>query len=167
LPARSSEVIRESLRLLRAHHELTGHQRKQLRRDLAAGLAQAGNLAPLAAQQMLTQLRQERTRQGAYMLPVLRTTQAAADLVAILTYLDEHSPAAADRLVAAIDQHCTSLGQFPGTGRARDDIMLGLCSVVVDRYVLLYRVRPQAVEVLRILPGGRDLASILQADTNR
>jgi toxin ParE1/3/4 len=98
------------------------------------------------------------------MPPVVRTEQAEADLAAILEYLDERSPAAADRLAAAIDHRCELLGQLPQMGRLRDDLMPGLRSIVIERYVLFYRSSPSAVEVLRILHGSRDVDSIMRAD---
>ena len=45
---------------------------------------------------------------------------------------------------------------------ARDEILLGLRSTPVGKYVLFYRLRGEVVEVLRILHGRRDLGRILK-----
>src|SRR5262245_21954880 len=98
------------------------------------------------------------------MLQVIRTEQAEADLEQILDYLEERSPAAAERLAAAIDERCQLLGTVPALGSPRDDIRPGLRCVVVQRYVLFYRVTEQAVEVLRILHGSRDIDTLMRED---
>jgi toxin ParE1/3/4 len=96
------------------------------------------------------------------MLPVIRTEQAENDLESILTYLDEHSPAAAQRLAKALDERCRLLEQLPMMGRPRDDLAMGLRSVVIEGYVLFYRITTSAVEVIRILHGRRDIDSIMK-----
>jgi toxin ParE1/3/4 len=98
------------------------------------------------------------------MLPVVRTHQAEKDLAEILDYLDERSPRAAERLAAAIDDRCNLLGELPEMGRLREELAPGLRSVVVERYVLFYRVTATAVEVLRILHGARDIDTLMGAD---
>lgn len=95
------------------------------------------------------------------MPPVVRTEQAEADLEEALDYLEERSPAAAERLAGAIEERCQLLGSVPGLGRPRDDLRPGLRSLVVERYVLFYRVTEQAVEVLRILHGSRDIDAVM------
>jgi toxin ParE1/3/4 len=98
------------------------------------------------------------------MLPVVRTETAEADLVEIFDYLDERSPAAAERLAKAVNASCARLGEFPLLGRTREELRPGLRSVVVEKYVVFYRVTPLAVEILRILHGSRDLERIIKAD---
>ena len=82
----------------------------------------------------------------------------------ILAYLEERSPAAAQRLAAAIDAQCELLSHVPLKGRPRDDLASGLRSVVVEKYLLFYRVTDAAVLVLRILHGRRDIDSIMKDD---
>ena len=94
------------------------------------------------------------------MLPVVRTEQAEADLEAILTYLEGRSPPAAERFAAAVDSRCRQLGQLPEIGRLREELAEGVRSIVIEKYVLFYRVNEQAVQVLRILDGSRDLRGI-------
>ena len=98
------------------------------------------------------------------MLSVVRTDQAETDLAEILDSLEERSPQAAERLATAIDDRCTLLSQLPLMGRPREELGPGLRSVVIERYVLFYRVTATAVEVLRILHGARDIDTIMKAD---
>ena len=98
------------------------------------------------------------------MLSVVRTDQAEADLAEILDYLEERNPQAAEQLATDIDDRCTLLSQLPLMGRTRDELGPGLRSVVVQQYVLFYRVTATAVEILRILHGARDIDSIMKTD---
>jgi toxin ParE1/3/4 len=72
------------------------------------------------------------------------------------------SPPAAERFAARVDRKCQALGRIPELGRARDEILPGLRSTPVGKYVLFYRLRGEVVEVLRILHGRRDLGRILR-----
>lgn len=98
------------------------------------------------------------------MLPVIRTEQAELDLAECLDYLEQHSPLAAERLATALDERCALLGQFPQLGRAREELAAGLRSVVVERYVVFYRVTANAVEIIRILHGSRDIDSLMKEE---
>jgi toxin ParE1/3/4 len=98
------------------------------------------------------------------MLPVIRTEQAESDLQAILAYLDERSPAAAERLATTIDERCRLLGEFPQMGRPRDNLAPGLRSIVVESYVRFFRPTATAVEILRIFHGARDIETIMKSE---
>jgi toxin ParE1/3/4 len=98
------------------------------------------------------------------MLSVVRTDQAETDLAEILDYLEDRNPQAAERLATAIDERCSLLGQLPLMGRTREELSPGLRSVVIEQYVLFYRVTATAVEVLRILHGARDIDTIIKTD---
>ena len=98
------------------------------------------------------------------MLCVVRTDQAETDVAEILEYLEERSPQAAELLAKAIDDRCSLLSQLPLMGRTREELAPGLRSVVVEPYVLFYRVTATAVEILRILHGSRDIDAIMKTD---
>ena len=98
------------------------------------------------------------------MLPVIRTDQAEDDLADILDYLDQRNPSAAERLAALLDERCQLLGQLPEMGCARDELVPGLRCIVVERYVLFYRVTANAVEIVRILHSSRDIESLMRSD---
>jgi toxin ParE1/3/4 len=96
------------------------------------------------------------------MAQVLKTPRAQADLEAILEELESKSPPAAERFATRVDRKCLALGRIPELGRARAEILPGLRSTPVGKYVLFYRLRGEVVEVLRILHGRRDLGRILK-----
>ena len=49
------------------------------------------------------------------------------------------------------------LAEWPEMGRARPELAPGLRSFVVARYLVYYRVTRDAVEVVRVLHGRRDV----------
>lgn len=98
------------------------------------------------------------------MLPVVRTARMQRELVQILADLEDYSPRAAERLATAVDEKCALLSQLPSLGRARDEFKQGLRSVVIEKYILFYRVHGDHIEALHLLDGRRDLESILQND---
>lgn len=73
----------------------------------------------------------------------------------------ERNSEAADRLIDAILEKARFHANFPNTGRARDDIRLGVWSSSVPPYVILFQAVEDTIEVLRILYGSRDIEKIM------
>lgn len=88
---------------------------------------------------------------------VSRSREADEDLTAIWVYVAADNPPAADRIIYALLDAERRLAVFPESGRARDDLQSGMRAWVVGSYVVFYRVTPDAVEILRILHGARDI----------
>lgn len=60
-----------------------------------------------------------------------------------------------------IEASCLRLGAFPEMGRAADHLGPGLRLHPIERRAMIvYRVTPDAVEVLGIYYGGRDLSAL-------
>jgi toxin ParE1/3/4 len=84
------------------------------------------------------------------------TLAAADDLESIANYLFEKTPEHAARLVRAIYGAPSSLDRFPNRGRAgkkdgtRELVMPSL------PYVIVYQVRGETVNIVRILHGSQD-----------
>lgn len=92
-------------------------------------------------------------------LPIRRTANAEDDLIAIWLYVAQGSEAAADRLLDRIDARWQQLAAFPESGAPREDIGAGVRHIVVGEYLTFYRVRAEAVEILRVLHGRRSIES--------
>jgi toxin ParE1/3/4 len=45
-------------------------------------------------------------------------------------------------------------------GRKRDDLKRGLRSINFNRYLVLYKIERDRIEVVRIVHGARDIASL-------
>ena len=81
--------------------------------------------------------------------------EARANLNAEAEYISQENPAAASRVVAAIESAVAGLARHPamgGPGR-----VVGTRELIVSGtpYVIPYRVRDNAVEVIRIFHGAR------------
>jgi len=73
----------------------------------------------------------------------------------------------ADRLLLDIAQASERVRQRPLAWRARDEILPGLRSTLVDPYVVFYRVKNDFVEVVRVLHQRRNLAAAFSKSTRR
>ena len=86
--------------------------------------------------------------------------QAVTDLTHAWTYIAGDDVDAADRFVDKLYGQCELLSRSPGMGRARDELLPGLRSFPVGRYIIFYRTRENALEIARILSAYRDLLSL-------
>ena len=100
---------------------------------------------------------------------VVFTDRAKTDLRSIYTYIafTLQSRLNADRQLARIEKEIMSLSELPERYKRvppdlglTDDVRM----VSVDHYCVIYRVRkkPDTVQILRILYGGRDFQSALE-----
>jgi toxin ParE1/3/4 len=93
--------------------------------------------------------------------PVLWSPRAYGDLFNI--WQDswaEGTLASADRTLKKIYEIGWLLGGYPEFGRARDDVRAGLRSALAQRHVIFYRIKPDAIEIVRVLDERRDVDSI-------
>lgn len=68
----------------------------------------------------------------------------------------------ANRLIDSITARFSLLARFPEVGRRRDaDIQPGVRSFPVGEYVILYRVSDDAVQILHVFHGKRDVFEML------
>ena len=92
---------------------------------------------------------------------------AERDIAAIVTRIAHDDPAAAARLVDALQREFEALRAFPRLGRARafrSPQLAGIPSRPVSGFrswLLFYRVLPDAIDVVRVLHGARDLPTAL------
>ena len=92
------------------------------------------------------------------------TNRAQDDLIAIWVYVARDNPAAADRLLDALDERMGALATHPLLGPARPDIAPDLRYLVADNYLILYRLLGDEVEVVRVLHGARNLSALFRGD---
>lgn len=91
-------------------------------------------------------------------MPALRwTAQAEVDLIELWWYIAQDNPGAADRLLDEIEDKCSLLAANPQLGPARPDIAPDCRSFPVGRYLILYRLIPDGIEVVRVVQGSRRL----------
>ena len=94
-------------------------------------------------------------------LAVSWSPEAEQDLLAMWIHVArEAAPDVAAEQLRSVDRACEALGDWPHSGRARDELSSGVRSIVVDPYVVFYRVGKSAVEVIRVLHERRDVDAI-------
>lgn len=88
--------------------------------------------------------------------------RAAADLIEIWSYIADDSEAHADGFIDKIYDTMELLARQRGLGRQRDELVPGIQSFAVGRYVVFYRVVTAAIEIVRVLHGARDIENIFE-----
>jgi toxin ParE1/3/4 len=89
------------------------------------------------------------------------TARAREDLLDIWVHVGRHSgESVADRVLDSIEQSSRMLQEHPRLDRARPEIQPEARSIVIERWLALYRVTEDGVQIVRILDGARDVAAI-------
>lgn len=95
---------------------------------------------------------------------IRRLPRAIRDVDGIWDYVAREDPIAADRLVDRIVAATGRLADFPKSGTARSVLGDGVRSIPVGRYLVLYRVATDCVEIVRVLHGAQEIERILEGD---
>jgi len=88
---------------------------------------------------------------------VVISPKAEQDLLEIWFYIAEDSPVNADRFLDKLDKKAIKLSEFTDIGIDRPELAEDLKSFPVDRYLIYYRVIKNGIELVRVLPGARDI----------
>ena len=92
--------------------------------------------------------------------PLRWTEQAVTQLGAIAEYVAVSSPVYAEHVVDRVVRRLEQAQRFPESGRAVPEYQSAEIRELVEfPYRLIYRVQPDAIEVLAILHGRRELSS--------
>lgn len=94
--------------------------------------------------------------------------QAHEDLFEIYCLIGLDNPAAAERIITAIQERIETLAKYPRMGRRRSDIRPSMRIVVKIPYLILYNTEPdtdhgavKVVNIVRIVDGRRNLKALL------
>ena len=82
---------------------------------------------------------------------------AEADLGEIWLYVASDSSIAADQVLDRFQQHFALLAENPEFGELREELAKNLRQSTVGSYVVLYRLRDDVCEIVRVIHGARDL----------
>jgi len=58
----------------------------------------------------------------------------------------------------------TDLTEFPNRGVARNQLVVGIRSIVVHPTVIFYRIGAAAIDIVRVVDGRRNLAAFFPSD---
>ncbi len=87
---------------------------------------------------------------------------ALQDLQEIIDYFAQTNVETGDKFINKFDAWCQKLRSFPAIGKRYDGVSPGLRGVLIDEYIMFYRVTDDLVEIVRIVHGKRDLLSLFQ-----
>jgi toxin ParE1/3/4 len=88
---------------------------------------------------------------------LILAAKAERDLINIWKYVAKTSaPDTADNVLHEIKQAVQRLADRPFTGRSRNEIAVGLRSLLVHPHVIIYRVTESTVDISRVLHERRD-----------
>jgi toxin ParE1/3/4 len=86
------------------------------------------------------------------------TAAASQDIDAILSRLAEVGGyGTADKFLKTLNKKLTNLAAFPFIGIARPEWGPYHRTIPIDRYVMVYRVTDDLVEIIRVMSGYQDL----------
>ncbi len=89
---------------------------------------------------------------------------AQEDLIEIWEYIADDSIDRADAFIDIIDVKLRTLAAQPMMGRARDELMAGLRSFPVGRYMLFYELVTDGIALVRVLHSARDIPSQFESE---
>lgn len=87
---------------------------------------------------------------------------ATKDLDEIWLFIAQDNLAAADRFVDSLTDSFPPLASFPRLGRSREDLGPGLRSFPVKSCLVVYRLRKDMVEIVRVIRAGRDINALFK-----
>ena len=85
---------------------------------------------------------------------------ARQDLLAIFDYIARDKPIAAANWIDTIEEKCELLASAPESGEQCQEYGANIRSSTVGRYVIFYRPVGEGIEVIRVIPGDRDIRSL-------
>ena len=92
---------------------------------------------------------------------------ARADIAQIYAYIEEKSGSSetAERFTRELNMQCRRLATLPVTlGRARPELRADIRSFVFKNYLIFFRYTNEAVEIVNIVEGHRDLLAFFADD---
>jgi plasmid stabilization system protein ParE len=85
-----------------------------------------------------------------------------SDLEEIVDYIAQDSPRHAARVLRLLRARMKEIAKQPQIYRLRPEIGADARLATVGNYVILFRIRKNAVRIERVVHGSRDLLSILE-----
>ncbi len=90
------------------------------------------------------------------------TNRSLHDLDDIWDYIAQDNHDVADRFVDLIRDKCKLLTETPEMGRERPEIEHGIRSFPVGNYHIFYQIETDALIIVRILSGYRDIPAMFE-----
>jgi len=94
------------------------------------------------------------------MTKLVYTSAARQDLADILAYIARDKPLAAIGWVEKIEAKCLTISEQPAMGELQQHLGPHVRSNFVGRYVIFHRQINDRVEILRVIPGDRNVTML-------
>ncbi len=94
------------------------------------------------------------------MLTLIKSPKSEADLIDLWLYVAEDQPANADRLLDRLNEAALLLAETPSMGVDRPTLPGKIKSFPVGNYLLYYRIKPEVLELVRVLSASRDIENL-------
>jgi toxin ParE1/3/4 len=91
--------------------------------------------------------------------PIIKSGEAAEDLIEIWAAISAKNPPAADSYLHRLQRRMDVLETMPERGVPRYDLLPALRMLVEGNYLIFYRFDGTKVDILRVLHGARDLTN--------
>jgi toxin ParE1/3/4 len=85
---------------------------------------------------------------------------AAKDLDEISEYYAAHNIEAGEKLLDEFEAKCKYLVSFPKIGKSYRTLRIDLRGISCSGYIIFYRITEDAIEILRVVSGSRDLEAL-------
>jgi toxin ParE1/3/4 len=88
------------------------------------------------------------------------TLKAREDLLGIWVQIALNDEPTANAIYDRIEERCRQLADFPEMAPVRPEIAAQARALVIERWLALYRIVPDGVQIVRIVDGARDLTKL-------
>lgn len=89
---------------------------------------------------------------------------ATRDLDRLSQYFLQNNVEAGERLFKTFNQRFYNLTQFPNLGKPYLHLHPNIQGLLVEKYIIFYRVMTDQVEIVRIVDGRQDLSKLFSAE---
>jgi toxin ParE1/3/4 len=93
---------------------------------------------------------------------IIQSPDARNDLIEIWLYIAQENQAAANRLIASIEEKLNLLSDSPQMGQTREDLAPLIRSFPVSKYLLFYRPISDGIQLVRVIHGARDIQNLFE-----
>lgn len=93
-------------------------------------------------------------------MKIRQTAQAKADLINVWLRIAAHDKATANRVLDDIARRISQLAAYPELGKARPEIASDARALVSERWLILYQITTDCVQIVRVVDGSRDLSKL-------
>jgi toxin ParE1/3/4 len=86
--------------------------------------------------------------------------RASLEIAEIVDFLSDRDMKAGERFIQQFTQKCRYLTDFPLIGKPYAELLPELRGVLLHRHIIFYEVTDEAVTIVRVVRGDRDLEAL-------